>query len=301
MNKYIFTIILLSIVIPSTLYGQNKFWKKVQIKKAFESLDDKKDPAVASMTFPRDTVSSYLVNGGISFRLITVKHKKANSEKMVFEPFFVLNRNTLIDKKQHNYKLGISQSWKLGHLDLEKRKLTYFNLDNSLQYLRDKIDSSHSIVVTSYISMINNSAKKGSIYVNEYKPIGKGFFYYLTWSAGLEYQNKFQAKKIIEEGSILRGYYNAGFKICKKIDTLKVDPNLGNKLIELAFSHTGRYDFINSTGLQEGYLQLFKVELLLYPTLNSNFSIGISYNNGSDPLKGLLKQNFYQIALNFKR
>lgn len=304
--KHLFLIVFLfvsSVSIFSQDDGAKGFWKKVKIRKGFESKDDNSKPAVLSLTFPKDTASSYLINGGISFRLYTIKHKKdSKSTKMIFEPFFVFNRNTLIDAEQFNYKLGISNNWKLGQLDKKERKLNYFSLSNAVEYMRDKIDSSHSGILTSYLTSINSSSKKGSFYINTPKPIGKkGFFYFLTWAAGIEYQNVFESKDKNEEGSRLRGYYNTGFRIFKKIDPLGIDNTMGNKFIEIDVNYTGRYDFINSTSVKEGYLPLFKAELLIYPAMNDRFSIGFSYNSGSDPLNGLADQNFYQLALKFQK
>lgn len=282
--------------------GDNNFWKHLIIRKSFESLDDRQQPAAASLTLPRDKASSYLINGGLSFRLATVRHHTTQSEKMAFEPFFVFNRNTQIDAEQFNYKAGIYQNWKIGHLDKPERQTRYFNWSNSVEYMRDRMDSSHSLIVTTYLSQISSSAEKGSLYVNTYKNIGQGGFqYFISWNAGLEYQDKFRVRPSGGEGSVVRACYNVGARLALKTAPKGERPALGSRLAELSAGYTGRYDFINSTDTREGYLPLFIAELALYPTLSDDFSIGFSYNNGSDPLSGLPEQDFFQLAIRFRR
>ena len=273
----------------------NTFWSKIKIRKAFESLDDKKDPAIVSASFPKDKRNSFLINGGISYQLITLRHRANNSVKQIFSPFFIFNRNTEIDKEQFNCKLGISFNWKLGNLNLATRTTRYFTWNNALEYMRDRIDSSHSLCITSNISQINSRAGRGSFYINTYKDIGKGFQYFVSWSAGFEYQNNFEVKDKAKEGGIFRGYYNTDLRLRKKTSAI------GEPFAEIAINNTGRYDFINGTSNRENYLPLFKAEVILFPTLNEDFSLSFSYNTGADPLAGLAKQDFYLLGLKLKK
>jgi hypothetical protein len=242
------------------------------------------------------------VNGGASFRLSSLKQRDdGKSRKVSWETFFVINRNTQLKVEQNNFKVGVTTNWKLGHLDKVERKTRYFNWTNTLEYIYSKLDTSNSIAVTSYMSLINSSIKKNSFFINTYKDLPKGFQYYSTANAGAEYQQKFLANSENRKGFVSRSYFNVGFKIARKIDPDGIDPSLGKRLFELGFTYTVRYDFINTTGFKEGYLSLIKADLILYPTLSSKLSIGLSYNKGTDPLAGLADQEYYLLALRIKK
>jgi len=278
----------------------SKFWDNIKIRKSFESEDDKANPASTSLTIPQDGKSSYLINGAISYSLFKVWNYSENRKdlKMTFAPVFTLNKNTMIDKEQNNYKAGITQNWKLGSYSGLQQKLNYWSWSNTVEYSHDRMDTSHSMIVTSYLSLIHS--KKNGLYINTYKDIGKGFQYFISVNGGLEFQDKFKSSDSSMKGNMLRGYYNVEARLALKIDKTGVDAKLGQRFIEIGINNTGRYDVLNSTLNREFYLPLFKAEISIYPTMQDAFKVGFSFNTGSDPIAGLAKQQFYLLALQYK-
>jgi hypothetical protein len=308
--KHATYLVCMLLIFPATrLLAQNvddpdstkRLFNMIKIRKAFESLDDKKEPALISATFPEEGKNSYLINAGVSFRLAKVTHSDKRSTKMTFEPFFILNRNTLIDEKQKNHKTGIAWNWKWG--SYKNRNVTYKALTTSAEYMWDKMDTANSIVITSYYSPIRSCDKEGSLSLNTYKAFGKhGFLYFVAFTGGLEYQNKIEAKSDELRGSVGRVYYCTEFRLVKKIPERKGEPaSIGLKFIELVLSNKGRYDVVNATDKNEGYLPSIKAEISLFPTLDKDLGVSFSYNSGADPINGLKDQDFFLVAVKIKK
>jgi len=297
--KVLISVPLLSIAVVSNSFCQ-KNDKKLMIRKGFESLDDKKDPAMASLTVPQSGSNSYLINAGISYALTKLKHLKDKSKKNSTLFSFVLNKNTMIKKEQNNFKLGVTWNYKVGRTD--SIKSSYFMWSNTGAYARNTMDTTHSVYWTSYISMIRiKKSKKGEktgVFVNAYKPFKSNspWEYFLGWSFGPEYQQKFNSSSEKDIGGVFRAFYTTEFRVRKKIRD-----DIGDPIFDLILSNKGRYDLINNTKTKEGYLPLVKFELEYYPTKNTDFSIGFSYNTGSDPIAGLEQQDYYLLAMKFKK
>jgi hypothetical protein len=273
-----------------------EIWGNVQIRKAFVSLDDLNAPATFSFTLPKDGSNSFLVNGGIAYNWVVTQHDDSTNRKISLVPFFVLNRNTQIAKEQNNYTLGIANGISIGHLS--KTSNQYFLLNNTLQYQRDRMDTSHSLFITSYFSEVRSSGS--GIRFNTFKLIRNGLLYFLGWSVGPEFQYKFTSADSSLKGGVGRIFYNVEAHLLQKSYKKGEPPGLGDPLVELVVTNTGRYDLLNSSYHKEGYLPLFKAELLVYPARSYDFSIGFSYNTGSDPIAGLAKQEYYLLAVKIK-
>ncbi len=278
--------------------GAGRFWKNIKIRQGFETEEEKGEPAITSITFPKDGANSFLFNGGISYSASLQKAGESKKFKYIFAPIITWNRNNQIDKEQRNFKTGILNQFSWGKHDPAKG-LDYLILNNSVQYQHDKIEASHSIIATAYLSQVR-SKRDGRLYLNTYKYLGSGFQYLISYNLGGELQNKYEASDANQKGAIVRGFYSFEGRLALKVDRDGGDASLGTKFLELSATQTGRYAFINTTGNREGHLPLSNVELNFYPTASDMFSIGLSYTSGSDPIDGLLDQDFYLLAAKFK-
>ncbi len=274
-------------------------WKNIQIREAFESPEDHKEAATISYTNPTKGQSSFLINAGIAYDWVLNKEKK----KFSISPFFVLNKNNMIDKEQDNYKGGFVFNKKIGTVDANQGKSFFTTWRTTGEFVKNQSDTTNNFFITSYffvnysrVDTTTNTPYQHKIYINAYRHFGKGFFYFIGFTAGTEIQYRAKAPKEINEGGIVRGYYDVGLSILKKTG----NDDTGDPIAEIAFSNKGRYDLINSTSEKEGYLHLIKVELLVYPTGTRSLSLGFSYNNGSDPIAGIEEQEYYLLALKVK-
>lgn len=300
MKRLTIAILVFSYTCPGVLAQD----KKISVRKGFESLDDRNEPAMLSITLPKNGLpNSYLINAGISYDFSHNRHEKESDTSRIkrgkrtdINVFFNLNRNNMIEKEQNSYKLGLAWKIKLFEKKSDRPvKSKYFSWINTGEYLRNVADTTHSLYLTSYIALTQHGDGK-VISFNTYKDMGCGFLYYLGWTVGPEYQYKFNTPKESEKGGVLRLYYSTEFRIRKKNGN---DKN-GKPLLELLLSNKGRYDIGNSTQAREYYLPLIKSELLYFPTGSGDFSLGFSYNSGTDPIAGLRDQNFYLLAMKFK-
>ncbi|GAB2838721.1 hypothetical protein GCM10027043_47310 [Ferruginibacter profundus] len=283
----------------------SKFWKKLKVRKAFETGTKDDDKAAnLSFTFPKGKPNSFVINAGIGYQFgdRTKKTKNNKAYKEVFSGFFVYNQNNEIEKEQKNYKAGMSFS-----------QAFYTNIDESqahfveyaLEYLRDFYDTSHSVLFTSYWHPF--SKKPGGIILGGYAQTAKRVLFYLHPQAGIEYQNVFTAKAAADEGYDLRGFFSLGGNLLFKKKTYDSKNGLLNKEfwtkgIELKITYDGRVDISNSIAAAgESYVPMFKGELIFYPTQNNKFTIGLSYNDGANPLDGIAKQTFWLLAFKFKK
>lgn len=284
--------------------GQSTLWKNIKVRKAFETKTEDDDKAAnLSFTFPKDKSNYFVINAGLGYEFGSSSNESKNKKifKNSFNGFLVYNRNNQIDKEQKNYKLGVSSN-----------QIFYFNPEtsiaifgaNTLEYLRDYYDSSHSILFTSYWHPFIK--KPYFIKLGGYAQADNLFAYYFLPQLGLEYQNKFEAEQIEDKGYDLRGYFGLGGNLLLKKKTYDDDgtllsKNRWTKGIELTVRYEGRISVVDNMENNDSYMPMFKTELNVYPTQDNKFSIGVSYNSGSNPIDGLAKQTFWLLAFKFKK
>lgn len=278
---------------------------QIQVRKAFETGTKDDDKAAnLSFTLPKDGKSYYAINAGIGYEFgkVTKQLKQGKIFGNSFSGFFVFNRNNQIDKEQKNYKLGVSSNQIFYRDTANTTAIFGFN---TVEYLRDYMDESHSLLLTTYWNLL--SKKKDNIKLGGYASVNESVVYFLLPQLGLEYQNAIEAKDKLNEGSDFRGFFSLGtsFLVKKKSfdqKTNKVLPkNKWIKGLELKFSYEGRYSLLGDLNKTSKYMPLFKSEIVFYPVKDDKFSIGLSYDNGANPLDGLGKQQFWLFALKFKK
>ena len=108
------------------------------------------------------------------------------------------------------------------------------------------------------------------------------------------------------KGFDFRGYFSVGGSLLVKKksydDSSKLLPkNRWTKGIELKVTYDGRISIIKNLDNQDIYIPMFKSEIIFYPTQDNKLSIGLSYNNGANPVDGIAKQTFWLLAFKFKK
>jgi hypothetical protein len=302
MQKIIFVIASL-FYITDVVFAQSEFWDGIKIRKAFETKTEDDDKAAnLSFTFPKEGTNYFVINTGIGYQFGNSK-KVSNKNKIFknsFTGFFVYNRNNQIDKEQNNYKLGLSSN-QVFYTDTINTFAIFGS--NTIEYLRNYIDTSHSILITSYwypFSKIPNSLK-----LTGYSQAESRFAYNFLPQIGIEYQNKLEAEQSEIKGYDLRSFFSIGGSFLLKKKTYDYHDLLAKKYwtkgIELTITYDGRVSIFKNIVEQDSYLPMFRTELIIYPTQDNKFSVGLSYNNGINPIEGIEKQTFWLLALKFKK
>jgi uncharacterized protein (UPF0305 family) len=282
--------------------------KSFSVREAFESPDEQASPAKASFTIPDSGRSSYLINIGLSWDW---KYSRPTNDDKVhiqtFSPFVVFNRNSMIDNQQHSYKTGFDHEFVFGTESDDQNRISYVH--SSLQYMRDKAHRSNSVILTSYYTMVRDNIRHPdeTFFISAYKAIkaGSTFYYRFDPTAGLEWQQVFASKEE-PEGAQVRIYANARGTFAWRAPTAAMmktgvtDPNQWPKRLEFALDYTARINFINSVNGSRGYVPLFVPSLTYFPLLNDVLSLTLFYQSGADPIAGLAKQRFWQMALRFQ-
>ncbi len=287
MRIYIVCLSVLMNFLFITISAQN-----LTIRKAFETkTDDDNKPATFSFTNPKGNANSFLINAGIGYDFY-----KINRIKTTLGGFFVYNINNQIGKEQNNYKLGITGNTLF---DLSKEKNTWGIIGrHSLQIKRDFVDTNYSAIASTYWHLI--SKKQKSIKLSGYANPSKRVAYFFTPLLGLEYQNMIENLKKSEKtlGSDFRIFFGPCFNFL--IRKGKVDSLKGSKFIEFVFEYDYRQSITNTIVGADKNSQLLKCGLNIYPLkANNDFSIGIKYNNGANPMDGIKNQEYWMISFQY--
>jgi hypothetical protein len=294
-------IISLFITIASIIFNIEKCFGQgsISVRKAFESKTPDDDKAATiSFTSPKKKSSSFLLNAGIGYTFSEKPFGKTKDKnKLTFNSFFVYNINNLISKEQHNYKVGITAETRFG---MNPQNLVIFG-NHTIEYIRDYIDTNYSALVTTYWHLFLK--KKGLPKFGGYSSPDKSFSYFFESKIGLEYQYLIDAKnKLLNaEGFDFRGFQSIGGNLLFRTGNESDEkPDSRTKLLELVVSYDFRESLISNVKSNKENSCLFKVGINFYPTRDGNLSVGGSYNHGEDPIAGILKQEYWVVALQFK-
>lgn len=312
-------------------FAQDNFWENIKVRKSFESktTDDDK-PAIISLTWPKEKENSFLINAGVGYEFNQSGPAGLNS----LTGFFLFNRNNLTSKIQHNYKIGLSGS----HL-IKSGSLSFLGT-SAVQIMKNRVDSTHSAIVTSYW---HPNYKACLVPIGGYRPSNGIAEMFVLPQAGVEYQGVFDSKGSSQKGYDARAMLSIGGKLAFKkkayrdrkqviADTLEylrqnakwmnrsvkettdsldrifpvgykqvIQRKYWPRLLEFAVNYAWRTAVLSNHSTFSKNNPLFTAGVDLYPFPTEDFSIGLSYNNGANPIDGTLKQTFYLLSFQFKK
>ena len=264
------------------------FFRGFQLRQSFQTADFQQCPAQIQFTLPGNGKDSWLINAGISTGIAPLSSSDITA-KVVAE----YHRNTILDAPQNNYQIGYNMQY-LQEGDDNLRLL----LTSNVKYIRDVIDSTHSLAITLNLAGYRNG-KHGLDWDHPgYLSDGK-YTYQFSPYLEAQYQQFFVSGKQ-HAGSIVRPLADLSASIAINKPKLKSKKlTAPTKLIELTVDYTNRYAIVNTTDNGEKFTKLFKAGLNYYfiNTGSKSISFGASYNQGSDPLNGLKDQKFWQFSL----
>jgi hypothetical protein len=297
MQKIILTVVLLTTTIfvnaqtaiPSEVQNdtskkKEKSWfeKNVKISQSMETAEQKELPAQFQVTLPKKDSSSWLVNLGVAIKLNT------KSPRMLSKLTSEFHKNTLTDKEQENYQIGYSFTRLLS-----VKTVTDYFLAGDAKYVSDAVEKKQSIASNLLFTFMSKKGPFNRFLHNDSLTTGLK----VSPFVGLQLQESFKAKNDSAEGLILRPLFTIAmyYDLYKKNqDDFPPQPTL-----RFSANYTGRVDAVNSTKVKEDYTQLFSAGLEWFLAYTpARFSIGASFNYGSDPLQGLAQQQYWLISFN---
>ncbi len=272
----------------------SSYWNNFKIRKSFESLDSKKEPATLSFTAPVGGKASYLVDGGINY---SITNKKNNILGVLME----YHRNTLIKKEVNNFQIGI-QSETLRNKQIENNNVrsTYFN--TTLKYNNNPKSKTEGVVGTFQISWLHDKQPKNRIFHSNSLIRGQRFCVLYSPIIGLEYQNDIKTDSTVLKGTTIRAIAELNFSISPSLkdDLLLYKPSA----FEVFANYRYRQNILNTTDVAASNSSLLEtgINIRLSPEKDGKIStkLSLSYNRGSNPVAQLAFQEYYLIALKIK-
>lgn len=256
------------------------FSQNFKIRQSMETAEQRQEPAQFQVTFPKNADASWLVNVGASLAI------KTNSTSFLSKLSGEYHKNTLTEKKQNNLNIGYGYTWLIGG-----KKLLWFSTGDA-KYVYDEIKKKSSIASNILFTFYRDGSKLNWNTYTISKNARSSLF--LSLFAGTQLQQIFQAKNDSAEGFILRPLFNAmmNYDFNRKRDSVAV--------VRLGVNYIGRKDAVNTTKYNEGYTNFFKAYLdyFFVYTAAIKVSLGVSFNYGSDPMRGLDKQQYWLLSLN---
>ena len=304
-NKTLLIIIILTIAVAISSGQTNRI--SISLGQASDNTFTQSEPAKIMGTYPSDdtTGNSYLINSYLSIGYNFTEHFKVS---IVGE----LQRNTLIDKKQHVEQIGVQLS-KFFILISDKnatQKLTlYSNL--SYKYSNDKVKKKEGaqLVFSNSMSFPAPIGSKNYEWLNLLRPnvfwpsdqISDGKSVGATRFIQIRHKHSFGIDNIRYE-SLTMGNLTFGIELYP-FNGLLYNLTQRYNLLQLYWNYVYRFDISNSkSDLYVGPLSTRGISLAYnFDKENKNsISFGYEYINGGNPLKGLEDQKYGQLTIKAK-
>ncbi|MDR1756881.1 MAG: hypothetical protein LBR65_08010, partial [Culturomica sp.] len=218
MKKLVLALFLLGIILSA--YSQEKFIDGFTLRQSFQSRDERAEPAVLAFTKPKDKAESWLLNAAIGYNFL---HNK--DIDLILDGFFEYHKNTLIEKIQDNWQIGISSEWTSRDLPQKKWSPVFIT---AIKYHEDRIKKNTSLQGNIYFTPLFNGRGGKPKYFwipNISSDFGKAFRFSYSPYIGLENENRLKTKKDSSAGSI----YRLLFRVTSTISLLPKHEKLKEK------------------------------------------------------------------------
>lgn len=277
------------------VYSQDKFIDRFTVRQSFQSKNDRAEPALFTFAKPKDKDQSWLLNAAIGYNLL----KKSNSV-LTIDPYFQVNKNTLIDKIQNNWQAGVSSEWQCR--DMSKRNWSPIIIA-AIKYNEDISKQITSFQGSIYFTpLFKGKAKRPKYFWIPNNTSDFGNVIQFTYSPYLGFENENRLKT--ESESSLGAIYRAVFRVTSIISLFPKSDQLKGK-----FEFNFDWQFRNN--ISESVDDLTKSDHKYFTTsFNYTFfnaddgkksaKIGIDFTNGENPAKNFEQQSFYSISLKVK-
>lgn len=295
-------IIPILLILPFTAFGQLQFKdvvKDITLVKSFQSKIDKTEPSIISFTNPKDKDASFLINAALGYD-ITNLFLDRNDKLIKIYPFVEYNRNTLIDKTQHQVQSGLTLEW---ILNSDKKFIPVLLSD--LKYVNDYKKEVESVQASLFISPkftgVNTNFHNFYVPDNLVTLGSKQFFAfeYIPY-IGLESENRIKVENDSLKGDIYRfvGKVQTNFYFFPH----REDSRLKYYFLTFNISYDYRNEFSNSSlkKLENNNFWQLSANYTIYKNDDFDAKIGIDYIKGANPTKAFENQDYYGLSFKMK-
>lgn len=298
--KYIFVLLLLINTVELHAQKTAAWLNNIGMRKSFEDDESTHNPALFTISIPKEKSPSYLVDFGLKYNLSGTA--KQSQSSLIGE----YHRNSIADGPVNNLQFGykfmsilkktepLENVFDLLNPDFIQTYKT-FKLNTTAKYRYDKIEGSHGIAATAMFSYFQqgprSSVKTRWSSWNSNKD--SSFAYLLIPGFGIEIQNNFKADSTIYRGFVGRAV--AGIQISFG----SIYPNKANIYVPLnrwlfTIDAKVRYDVAGKEYSGSRWHPLIKTNLdffLLYNPVKLIFGPAFTY--GDNPIEGFRQFNFH--------
>jgi hypothetical protein len=280
--------LLLVLFCVQTAHSQSSV--QLQIRESFEKAEVKTKPATANFIFPKDIENSFNVSGALGLKI------PITSDRRYLFVSGQWNKNSLIDKEQNNYNLGLDFQ-----VSTSARKLIQNTFSFSAKYNNDVIKKAEGgklkILWTPLLSNISSLTipawiipATGAASID----IGKSNLLSVSHNIdlGIEYQHNTKSVADSLNGGIGRIYYSYNLSIFPL-----PSESLFDKTLYLNFSFAQRQEFMNKTltkfSKRSNLIQTSLNYILAKNDDEEKATVTLAWVNGENPWVGLEKQTYW--------
>ncbi len=268
---------------------------KLKIRESFNDDESIQNPAVVSVTLPKNKDASYLINLGLGYALPRKDLKGLRTGFLVAE----YHRMNLSDNEIDNFQAGYKHQWIFSEpaaiLPTNNNTIdnyTTFRLNSTLKYRRDRIEGSHGIAATFMLTFFRQGSGFKTWFGSTKASPSRRFHYTLSPEAGMEVQNNFKADSTIYKGFVGRPAARLAFEFGQS----RPDPDDKFSAVSIwtfSVDLAARYDLLGHHYTTERFHPLIRSGLdffILYKPIK--LTLGGSYTYGQNPIQGFREFNF---------
>ncbi|WP_158858475.1 hypothetical protein [Lunatibacter salilacus] len=292
--KFLFTVVLL-ICVAFTVRSQDSFLDRFTLRQSFQSTNAKAEPAIFTFTKPKEKEASWLLNAAIGVNLL-----ESSNTVLTLNPYFEYHKNTLIDRVQDNWQVGVSSEWQSRKLPQKEWSPIFIT---AVKYNEDKIKNNTSFQGNFYFTPLFKGKAMNPLYFwipNNRSNFGRAFQFSYTPYIGLENENRINTEIDASSG----GIYRAVFRITSEVSLFPQNELWRGKFefyLDWQYRNNFRETVADLTAAYHKYFtSSFNYTFFSEDDGNKSAKIGLDYTNGENPTRNFEQQSFYAISLKVK-
>ncbi len=275
--------------------SQDSFLDRFTLRQSFQSTNARAEPAIFTFTKPKEKEASWLLNAAVGYNLL-----KNNSAVLRLNPYFEYHKNTLIDRMQNNWQVGLSSEWQSRDFTQKQWSPIFIT---AIKYNEDKIKKNTSFQGNLFFTPLFKGKAMDPLYFwipNNTSNFGRAFQFSYTPYIGLENENRINTEIEASSGNI----YRAVFRITSEVSLFPQNEQLRGKFmfnVDWQYRNNFRETVADLTATEHKYFTTsFNYTFFSDNDGSKSAKIGLDYTNGENPTRNFEQQSFYAISLKVK-